>query len=162
MNWLFFSTTQICLTQRVVQANTSGSLNTCMVRHINNFVLYSRPHVIGRCWIRKYSPRTLYEWFTSLCIRSIVGPGCYWCPFKSSINVESFVFNNYTWSRKGVYSDYNGKLIPAQIPMSAFISGMCVWRFVTQATSKVVVRSIGGRSAAARRQKSTCSSQGVF
>ncbi|KAH7885742.1 hypothetical protein F5I97DRAFT_1145854 [Phlebopus sp. FC_14] len=37
---------------------------------------------------------------------------------------RSFVFDNYTWERDGPeYADYNGKLIPARIPLSAIISG---------------------------------------
>lgn len=36
---------------------------------------------------------------------------------------RSFVFDNYTWSRDGPYSEFNGHLIPSQIPMTAFISG---------------------------------------
>jgi len=35
-----------------------------------------------------------------------------------------FVFDNYTWARDGPeYVEYNGKLIPARIPLSAIISG---------------------------------------
>lgn len=40
-----------------------------------------------------------------------------WC-------LNRFVFDNFTWDRDGPeFSDYNGKLIPARIPMSAMISG---------------------------------------
>ncbi|EKM56441.1 uncharacterized protein PHACADRAFT_253563 [Phanerochaete carnosa HHB-10118-sp] len=36
---------------------------------------------------------------------------------------RAFVFDNYTWNRDGSeYTDYNGKLIPSQIPLSALIS----------------------------------------
>lgn len=36
----------------------------------------------------------------------------------------SFVFDNFTWERDGPeYSNYNGKLIPSRIPLSAMISG---------------------------------------
>lgn len=36
-----------------------------------------------------------------------------------------FVFDNYTWARDGPeYAAYNGRLIPARIPLSAIISGM--------------------------------------
>lgn len=36
----------------------------------------------------------------------------------------SFVFDNYTWARDGPeYAEFNGKLIPARIPLSAIISG---------------------------------------
>lgn len=35
-----------------------------------------------------------------------------------------FVFDNYTWARDGPeHVEYNGKLIPARIPLSAIISG---------------------------------------
>ena len=35
-----------------------------------------------------------------------------------------FVFDNYTWNPDGPdYSDYNGKLIPSRIPLSAIMSG---------------------------------------
>lgn len=35
------------------------------------------------------------------------------------------MFDNYTWNRDGsVYSDYNGKLIPSQIPFAAIINGV--------------------------------------
>jgi hypothetical protein len=33
------------------------------------------------------------------------------------------VFDNFTWSRVGNYSDYNGKLIPSQIPLSTLVAG---------------------------------------
>jgi hypothetical protein len=33
------------------------------------------------------------------------------------------VFDNYTWNRAGDYSDYNGKLIPSQIPLSTLVAG---------------------------------------
>lgn len=37
---------------------------------------------------------------------------------------RSFVFDNYTWNRDGSdYTDYNGKLIPSRIPLSAIMSG---------------------------------------
>ncbi|KAH7910291.1 hypothetical protein BJ138DRAFT_1153235 [Hygrophoropsis aurantiaca] len=40
---------------------------------------------------------------------------------------RSFVFNDYTWNADGSwYSDYNGKLIPSRIPLSAIISGPVV------------------------------------
>lgn len=40
---------------------------------------------------------------------------------------SSFVFDNFTWNRDGsLYSDFNGKLIPSQIPLSALISGPLV------------------------------------
>ncbi|GJE93721.1 O-fucosyltransferase family protein [Phanerochaete sordida] len=36
---------------------------------------------------------------------------------------RAFVFDNYTWNRDGsIYSDFNGKLIPSQIPLSALIT----------------------------------------
>ncbi|KIP11864.1 hypothetical protein PHLGIDRAFT_98965 [Phlebiopsis gigantea 11061_1 CR5-6] len=36
---------------------------------------------------------------------------------------RAFVFDNYTWNRDGSeYTDYNGKLIPSQIPLSALIT----------------------------------------
>jgi hypothetical protein len=36
-----------------------------------------------------------------------------------------FVFDDYTWDKDTTepYSTYNGKLIPARIPLSAIISG---------------------------------------
>ncbi|KZT02026.1 uncharacterized protein LAESUDRAFT_706598 [Laetiporus sulphureus 93-53] len=40
---------------------------------------------------------------------------------------RSFVFDNYTWNRDGPdYTDYNGKLIPSRIPLSALIGGPTV------------------------------------
>ncbi|KAH7920519.1 hypothetical protein BV22DRAFT_1107628 [Leucogyrophana mollusca] len=40
---------------------------------------------------------------------------------------RSFVFNDYTWNADGSwYSDFNGKLIPSRIPLSAIISGPVV------------------------------------
>ncbi|KAF8554311.1 hypothetical protein OG21DRAFT_1440550 [Imleria badia] len=37
---------------------------------------------------------------------------------------RAFVFDNYTWARDGPeYAEYNGKLIPARIPLSVIISG---------------------------------------
>ncbi|PCH34414.1 hypothetical protein WOLCODRAFT_135702 [Wolfiporia cocos MD-104 SS10] len=40
---------------------------------------------------------------------------------------RSFVFDNYTWNGDGSdYSDYNGKLIPSRIPLSAIIRGPTV------------------------------------
>ncbi|KZT01191.1 uncharacterized protein LAESUDRAFT_764010 [Laetiporus sulphureus 93-53] len=39
---------------------------------------------------------------------------------------RSFVFGNYTWWRHGLYSSWNGKPIPAQIPYSALIQGPTV------------------------------------
>ncbi|KAG8220778.1 hypothetical protein J3R82DRAFT_2210 [Butyriboletus roseoflavus] len=37
---------------------------------------------------------------------------------------RAFVFDNYTWEREGPeFAEYNGKLIPARIPLSAIISG---------------------------------------
>lgn len=37
---------------------------------------------------------------------------------------RAFVFDNYTWNPDGPdYSDYNGKLIPSRIPLSAIMSG---------------------------------------
>ena len=39
-------------------------------------------------------------------------------------NTSSFVFDNYTWNGDGSdYTDYNGKLIPSQIPHTAMIRG---------------------------------------
>ena len=36
-----------------------------------------------------------------------------------------FVFDNFTWALDGPeYVEYNGKLIPARIPLSAIISGV--------------------------------------
>ena len=36
----------------------------------------------------------------------------------------SFVFDNYTWNGDGSdYTDYNGKLIPSQIPHTVMIRG---------------------------------------
>lgn len=36
----------------------------------------------------------------------------------------SFVFDNYTWNRDGgVYSNFNGNLIPSTIPMTVQIAG---------------------------------------
>lgn len=46
------------------------------------------------------------------------------CLLSQMLVACSFVFDNYTWSLDGtLYSDYNGKLIPSQIPLSALISG---------------------------------------
>ncbi|KAG9309925.1 hypothetical protein JVU11DRAFT_9957 [Chiua virens] len=40
---------------------------------------------------------------------------------------RAFVFDNYTWARDGPeYAEYNGRLIPARIPLSAIISGPIV------------------------------------
>ncbi|KIK92982.1 hypothetical protein PAXRUDRAFT_34289 [Paxillus rubicundulus Ve08.2h10] len=37
---------------------------------------------------------------------------------------RAFVFDNFTWQRNGSeYAEYNGKLIPSRIPLSAIISG---------------------------------------
>ncbi|KAG6374801.1 hypothetical protein JVT61DRAFT_4184 [Boletus reticuloceps] len=37
---------------------------------------------------------------------------------------RAFVFDNYTWARDGPeYAEYNGRLIPARIPLSVIISG---------------------------------------
>ncbi|KZP18800.1 hypothetical protein FIBSPDRAFT_933213 [Athelia psychrophila] len=40
------------------------------------------------------------------------------------VTKRSFVFDNFTWSRDDpLYSEFNGKLIPARIPLSAMITG---------------------------------------
>ncbi|CCM02754.1 uncharacterized protein FIBRA_04862 [Fibroporia radiculosa] len=40
---------------------------------------------------------------------------------------RAFVFDNYTWNRDGSdYTDYNGKLIPSRVPLSALIQGPTV------------------------------------
>jgi hypothetical protein len=40
------------------------------------------------------------------------------------VTKRAFVFDNFTWDRDGPeYSNYNGKLIPSRIPLSAMISG---------------------------------------
>lgn len=36
---------------------------------------------------------------------------------------RTFVFDDYTWSRETNYSEYNTKLIPSRIPISALLSG---------------------------------------
>ncbi|KAJ3571211.1 hypothetical protein NP233_g3911 [Leucocoprinus birnbaumii] len=36
---------------------------------------------------------------------------------------RSFVFDDYTWNREETYSEYNGKLIPARVPLSALVAG---------------------------------------
>lgn len=39
-----------------------------------------------------------------------------------------FVFDNYTWALDGPeLVEYNGKLIPARIPLSAILSGVCFY-----------------------------------
>ena len=43
---------------------------------------------------------------------------------NSNVPYSRFVFDNYTWNPDGPdYSDYNGKLIPSRIPLSAIMSG---------------------------------------
>lgn len=38
--------------------------------------------------------------------------------------VPRFVFDDYVWNPDGsTYSDYNGKLIPSRIPLTALVSG---------------------------------------
>lgn len=40
---------------------------------------------------------------------------------------RSFVFDNYTWNGDGSdYTDYNGKLIPSQIPHTVMMRGAFV------------------------------------
>ncbi|EGN95083.1 hypothetical protein SERLA73DRAFT_187372 [Serpula lacrymans var. lacrymans S7.3] len=40
------------------------------------------------------------------------------------VTKRAFVFDNFTWDQDGPdYSEYNGKLIPSRIPLSAMISG---------------------------------------
>ncbi|KAF7760911.1 hypothetical protein Agabi119p4_10320 [Agaricus bisporus var. burnettii] len=36
---------------------------------------------------------------------------------------RTFVFDSYTWKRDGKYAEFNGKLIPSQIPLSALLAG---------------------------------------
>lgn len=48
-------------------------------------------------------------------------PSCEQPPHTCS---DRLVFDNYTWADDGSqYSDYNGKLIPSQIPYSVLIRG---------------------------------------
>lgn len=38
--------------------------------------------------------------------------------------LSRFVFDDYIWNPDGsVYSDYNGKLIPSRIPLTALVGG---------------------------------------
>ncbi len=41
------------------------------------------------------------------------------------LSVTRYVFDNYTWSRdmSSEYSEFNGRIIPARIPLSALIAG---------------------------------------
>ena len=37
-----------------------------------------------------------------------------------------YVFENYTWDKiPGDFSSFNGKRIPARVPLTALLSGMC-------------------------------------
>ena len=47
-------------------------------------------------------------------------------------NSLRFVFYNHTWNMDGsLYSDYNGKPIPSQIPLSAILRGKRAWNFLS-------------------------------
>jgi hypothetical protein len=56
---------------------------------------------------------------------SPVRPGPYASRSMHSPLSGSYVFDNYTWERTpGDFSSYNGKPIPARVPLTALISGM--------------------------------------
>lgn len=60
-------------------------------------------------------------------------------------DIGRFVFDNYTWNRDGpIFSDYNGKLIPSTIPMTALIEGMWLWFLWNVLCSSVVGPLAGG------------------
>lgn len=49
--------------------------------------------------------------------------------------VFRFVFDNYTWNREGVYSEFNGRIIPSQIPLSALVAGPIIGLPYTNSTT---------------------------
>lgn len=60
-----------------------------------------------------------------------------------------FVFDNYTWARDGPeYAEWNGKVIPARIPLTALISGeLNTSTLVVYAHSMVIKRQVPSREA---------------
>ncbi|EKM82198.1 hypothetical protein AGABI1DRAFT_105512 [Agaricus bisporus var. burnettii JB137-S8] len=48
---------------------------------------------------------------------------------------RTFVFDNYTWNREGEYSDFNGRIIPSQIPLSALVAGPIIGLPYTNSTT---------------------------
>jgi len=55
--------------------------------------------------------------------------------------LSRFVFDDYVWNPdRSVYSDYNGKLIPSRIPLTALVGGKYYLQFLSLYTTSVVMQ----------------------
>ena len=126
MNDISPNTTFRCPFLRVGTPNFSGQPIMSMVRNMPDpFIIddsQSDRLWVGQCYARtpckcpslSHGEPSVSRTCSTLCDKDV----------NSISPISSFVFDNYTWNPDGPdYTDYNGKLIPSRIPLSAIMSG---------------------------------------